>query len=168
MNRHSHKKQRGAALIIGLILLAVITLLAVVGMNVSNSELASATSEQQRLRAFQAAEIGIEYGLERVFDVSTSNPNDVDLGTQTVTGSAINTATSAATDSYSLTGRYRGGSKLTDGFGRNFYSFHFTVVSQGNSGRNARANHVQGAYVVNGTGGQDAYGPLNEADPDLE
>ncbi len=57
-------RQRGAALIIGLILLAIITLLAVVGMNISNSELASATSEQLRMRAFQAAETGLEHGTD--------------------------------------------------------------------------------------------------------
>ena len=41
----SKSRERGAALVIGLILLGIITLLAVVGMNISNAELASATSE---------------------------------------------------------------------------------------------------------------------------
>ena len=58
--KHTRSRQRGAALVIGLILLVVITLLAVVGMNIANTELASATSEQLRLRAFNAAETGIE------------------------------------------------------------------------------------------------------------
>ena len=61
---HTQSRQRGAALIIGLILLVVITLLAVVGMNIANTELASATSEQLRLRAFNAAETGLETRLQ--------------------------------------------------------------------------------------------------------
>ncbi len=60
----TRSKQRGAALVIGLILLVVITLLAVVGMNIANTELASATSEQLRLRAFNAAETGLEARLQ--------------------------------------------------------------------------------------------------------
>jgi type IV pilus assembly protein PilX len=71
--RHRHSKQRGAALVIGLILLVVITLLAVVGMNIANTELASATSEQLRLRAFNAAETGLEARLQTLrTDATTS------------------------------------------------------------------------------------------------
>ena len=68
-------KQRGAALVIGLILLVVITLLAVVGMNIANTELASATSEQLRLRAFNAAETGLEATMQTLADVADTDPD---------------------------------------------------------------------------------------------
>ena len=70
----TRNKQRGAALVIGLILLVVITLLAVVGMNIANTELASATSEQLRLRAFNAAETGLEATMQTLADVADTDP----------------------------------------------------------------------------------------------
>jgi Tfp pilus assembly protein PilX len=138
---------------VGMILLAIITLLAVVGMNVANSELSAATSEQLRVRAFQAAETGIERGVTDLFDINTAEGVDVPTAATPVEGAE-------ATDQYSLVSRYRGESEMVDGFGKNFRSFHFTVVSNGTAPRNTRAQHVQGAYIVNGTGGQQTFGAL--------
>ena len=53
----------------------VITLLAVVGMNIANTELASATSEQLRLRAFNAAETGLEARLQTLADDANTDPD---------------------------------------------------------------------------------------------
>ncbi|MBT8091697.1 MAG: hypothetical protein KJN77_01590, partial [Gammaproteobacteria bacterium] len=55
--------QRGAALVIGLLLLVVITVLAVSGMNTATTELAMARNDQNYEYAFQAAETGLEYAL---------------------------------------------------------------------------------------------------------
>lgn len=55
--------QRGAALIIGLVLLVVITVLAVSGMNTATTELAIARNDQNSENAFQAAETGLENAL---------------------------------------------------------------------------------------------------------
>jgi type IV pilus assembly protein PilX len=66
MMRTTHKvigKQQGAALVIGLVLLVVLTLLAVTGMNTASSELLMAGNEQYRQNAFQASEAGIEQAL---------------------------------------------------------------------------------------------------------
>lgn len=153
------KKQRGAALVIGLILLAIITLLAVVGMNISNSELAAATSEQLRMRAFQAAETGVERGLVGLNDVPTSSTDEIESAVSAVEGSAEN-SDGEAIDQYQVTSQYRGESALVDGYGNGFASFHFTVVSRGTSARNAVAEHTQGAYIVNSTGGQQSFAPL--------
>jgi type IV pilus assembly protein PilX len=60
---HSHKKQQGAALVIGLILLVVITVLAISGMNTATTELAMARNDQNYENAFQAAETGLEQAL---------------------------------------------------------------------------------------------------------
>jgi len=55
--------ERGAALVIGLILLLLLTLLAVSGMNSASLEFIMAGNEQYRANAFQAAEAGIEQSM---------------------------------------------------------------------------------------------------------
>ena len=57
------RSQHGAALIVGLILLVVITVLAVSGMNTATTELAMARNDQNNENAFQAAETGLEQAL---------------------------------------------------------------------------------------------------------
>ena len=55
--------QRGAALVIGLLLLLILTILAVSGMTTATLELQMAGNTQYKERAFQAAETGIEQAL---------------------------------------------------------------------------------------------------------
>ncbi len=57
------KKQDGAALVVGLILLVVITVLAISGMNTATTELAMARNDQNYENAFQAAETGLAIAL---------------------------------------------------------------------------------------------------------
>src|SRR6185369_6632519 len=54
------RRQRGAALVVGLLLLVVITLLAIGGMNSASVELVLAGNTQRQALAFQASEVGIE------------------------------------------------------------------------------------------------------------
>jgi hypothetical protein len=127
----------------------IITLLAVVGMNISNSELASATSEQLRLRAFEAAETGIERGLQDLGSVGTGSMtpiNDVAVG---VEGSSVNKANGTAQDSYQTVRQYRDWSTFIPNNSRVFNAYHYTVVSTGSSARNAVAVHTQGAFIMN-------------------
>ena len=154
-------RQRGAALIIGLVLLAVITLLAVVGMNISNSELASANSEQLRVRAFQAAETGLEYGLILVQrpkykdlefrwvgegDTKTYDPEPVEGSPEDIDGNP--------TDTYTNTLTYRGTGNAP-GFGSKFSAFNFTILSEGKSVRDTTIRNQLGAYKVNTDNHQD-------------
>ena len=60
---NSYKQQQGAALVIGLVLLVVITVLAISGMNTATTELAMARNDQNYENAFQAAETGLEMAL---------------------------------------------------------------------------------------------------------
>ena len=69
-NSYPVRAQRGAALVIGLILLLVLTLLAVSGMNSASLEFVMAGNEQYRANAFSAAEAGIE----RTLATGTFNP----------------------------------------------------------------------------------------------
>lgn len=58
-------RQSGAALVVGLILLVVVTVLAISGMNTATTELAIARNDQSSEYAFQAAETGLEWALSR-------------------------------------------------------------------------------------------------------
>jgi Tfp pilus assembly protein PilX len=147
-HRHNHP-QHGAALVIGLILLAIITLLAVVGMNISNSELASATSEQLRLRAFQSAETGVERGLQNLNSIGTSVMTPLTDPVTAVEGSPVNPANGLAQDSYQTVRQYRDWSTFVANNGRNFNAYHYTVISTGTSARNAISVHTQGAFILN-------------------
>ena len=62
-NHRSKQRQRGAVLVIGLVLLTVITVLAVSGMNTATTELAMARNDQSAENAFQAAETGLALAL---------------------------------------------------------------------------------------------------------
>lgn len=169
----THRKnlrQRGAALVIGLILLAVITLLAVVGMNISNSELASATSEQLRLRSFQAAETGVEYAMVdevRGYDVRHTDTSCHAFKITPVTpvnGSPINSATGLPTDQYTSKIQYMTDSAITDGYsGSKFTAYHYAIESIGTSSRNAIFKSIQGTYTVNqsGSGGGESFSDIN-------
>lgn len=161
MKTHLNHKQRGAALIVGMILLAIITLLAVVGMNISNAELASATNEQLRTRAFQTAETGIERGSLEIFEVGTAECAE-SVSDPTVVLDEV------PTDQFETVSNFRGEATMTDGFGKNYIAFHYSIDSDGIAPRNTRVQHRSGAYVVNASAGQDTYGPLkNWADPSV-
>jgi type IV pilus assembly protein PilX len=60
MKMMTYDKQKGAALVVGLILLVVVTVLAISGMNTATTELAMARNDQNYENAFQAAETGLE------------------------------------------------------------------------------------------------------------
>jgi Tfp pilus assembly protein PilX len=148
--RKLHSRQRGAALVMGLILLVVITLLAVVGMNIANTELASATSEQLRMRAFNAAETGLEARIQSLpLDGDTDPTPDVRAAVA-VENSPRNTATGTAADTYTTTTTYRGqGNMLSRYSAGTFVGFHYSVESTGRSVRNAEAVHTAGAFIPN-------------------
>ena len=157
-------RQRGAALVMGLILLVVITLLAVVGMNIANTELASATGEQLRLRAFNAAESGIEARLQTLREDATTSTVPVVSPTEGVENSPLNTVTDEPADSFTTTTVFRGEGSMLDRYSAGtFVGFHYSVESTGRSSRNAEAVHTAGAYIINGIGESNTTAPI---DPD--
>ncbi|RLA29152.1 MAG: hypothetical protein DRR15_16565 [Gammaproteobacteria bacterium] len=68
-------KQNGAALVVGLVLLVVVTILAVSGMNTATTELAIARNNQNYENAFQAAEAGLEQALAQGLFNTVANVN---------------------------------------------------------------------------------------------
>lgn len=159
--------QGGAALVVGLILLAVITLLAVVGMNIANTELAGSTSEQLRIRAFNASESGLETRLQTLrtdAQISKTKADPEVRDAVGVEGSPKNPSSKAATDMYSTKTAFVGeGVMISRYSAAQFHGFYFEVESTGTSSRNASAVHTAGSYIVNRIGADDVFRPK---DPD--
>lgn len=144
---NSYKSQQGAALIVGLILLVVITVLAVSGMNTATTELAMARNNQNYENAFQAAETGLEAAL------ATGQFNT--LATTTVTQN-INYH-----DSVAAAITYEDSTMVPDkafslGVGSGIAAYHFIASSQATSARDpgnttdrdSSALHTQAFYIV--------------------
>jgi type IV pilus assembly protein PilX len=160
---HLRNKQRGAALVVGLILLVVITLLAVVGMNIANTELAGATSEQLRMRAFNAAETGLETRLQTLALDATTSGTPVKGDPTAVENSPVN-PDDEPTDTFQLTTTYWGeGTMLSRFTTGTFAGFHYSIESTGRSVRGAVAVHTAGAFIVNAVGDSNV---AEEVDPD--
>lgn len=140
-------KQNGAALIVGLILLVVITVLAISGMNTATTELAMARNDQNYENAFQAAETGLETAL--------ASGQFSTLATTTITQS-IN-----YNDSVSVQLAFEDSSIVPDkafslGVGSGISAYHFLATSTALSARDpgnptdrdSTATHSQAFYVV--------------------
>jgi type IV pilus assembly protein PilX len=146
MKRSTHK-QRGAALVIGLLLLVVVTLLAVTAVSTSSVELVMAGNEQYRERAFQAADAGIESAIATIDTVpQTGVP-------VTATNVAI---TGLPVDKYTVSTTFVGYESNVANAGEDFVGVHYRVASTGQSLRNSTAVVEQGAYVLT-TAGNDGY-----------
>lgn len=136
-------RQRGAALVVGLLLLLILTLLAISGMNTATTELTMAGNEQYQARAFQAAETGIEL----VINAGTFDPNPAPP-TPAITPFPD---PDPLTDDDSVTTRTfaRGSSGPPPGYSfGTFASEHFEIESAGQSLRNASSTHTQGLFLV--------------------
>jgi len=138
-------KARGAALVVGLVMLAIVTLLAITAMNTSSTELIMAGNEQYRERAFQAAEAGIEQAARGLALV----PQD---GVPVVAANVP--STSLPDDTYTISSVYVGFDDDIPGYSSNqFVGLHYRIDSTGNSLRQARSVHQQGAYVLGSSSG---------------
>jgi type IV pilus assembly protein PilX len=148
--RRSH--ERGAALVIGLILLLMLTLLAVSGMNSASLEFIMAGNEQYRTNAFQAAEAGIEQSMALgTFNPAGGNPN-------------LN-GTPNATDTWATTTLPQlGGTPQPAMWGNSWNSFstyHFEIQSIGTGVRTSRAINTQGVAIIS------PWDPTVQNDPNL-
>ncbi|MDJ0712270.1 MAG: pilus assembly PilX N-terminal domain-containing protein [Woeseiaceae bacterium] len=146
-NIASRTQQQGAALVVGLMLLVVITVLAVSGMNTATTELALARNDQAYETAFQTAETGLAQAL------ATGQFNT--LINQTLTQSI------SSYHQYTAMIQYEDSTLVPDrafslGVGSGISAYHFLATSQaafnndpGNTtDRDATAVHTQAFYVV--------------------
>lgn len=140
------KRQQGAVLIVGLLLLVVITILAVSGMNTATTELAMARNDQAYENAFQAAETGIENALAQDVFNTGGPPTVIPLPPTTY-------------EEVNVTIQYEDSTLVPDqafslGSGTGIAAYHFNatseaeyIISVGND-RNASAVHTQAFYIV--------------------
>jgi len=135
MQGRSRARQQGAALVIGLILLMVLTLLAVSSMNTASLEFIMAGNEQYRSNAFQAAEAGIEQSLVQ----GTFNP---DAAAQQLNGNNTANDTWASTINLPLGNVPQ--PALWGNSWNSFSTYHFEIASTGTSTRGATAVNRQG------------------------
>ena len=139
-------QQQGAALIVGLVLLMVLTVLGISGMNTATLELTMASNAQFHQDAFQAAETGVDISIsQRPYPtvapgiVPVTPLGDGSYGTQAVNTWVDNTPVpdrsfSMGVDSGTVS------------------AFHFDILAVGTGPRNAISTHNQSFYVV-GPGG---------------
>jgi hypothetical protein len=91
-------RQRGATLVVGLVLLAVVTLLGLAGADSAHVERLLAQNERFRENAASAASAGLEIAIRRI--VSTADPAAVPL--------AVEDSMPDSSDRYSVTIRFAG------------------------------------------------------------
>jgi type IV pilus assembly protein PilX len=162
-------RERGAALVVGLILLLVLTLLAISGVTTAALELQMAGNQQYQERAFQAADAGIEQAMASgVFttdpaaaaaqytDPSGTNPtpkrgSGVQIANCTNQGSAVEERCE-----YFIRYDQQAGMTPVPGggysLGTGLQAYHFIVDSYGVDSRSAVAEHQASFYIV-GPGG---------------
>ena len=140
-------KQRGAALVVGLILMVVITVLAISGMNTATTELAMARNDQSYENAFQAAETGLETALAQGrFDTLTNVALTQNVNLRDTVTAVINfeDTTLVPDRAFSM------------GVGSGIAAYHFNAVATAEArqdagvttDRDASAVHTQAFYVV--------------------
>lgn len=143
----SRNRQQGAALVVGLLLLVVITVLAISGMNTAATELAMARNDQAYEDAFQAAETGLETALSQgqfATSAMATIPTIVSDNQSIATTIQFEDSTMVPDKAFSL------------GVGSGISAYHFLATSQaefrrdpGNvTDRDSAATHTQAFYIV--------------------
>ena len=161
--------EAGAALVVGLILLLVLTLLAISGMTTASLELLMAGNAQYQERAFQAADAGIEQALAQgIYNTSVPIGTYDNLaairpvptrGTGQPIGNCpeVDDPTDAQQCEYFMRFDLQSGqTPVPSGgysIGTGFEAYHFVVDSFGTSDRGAQSEHRQSFYVVGPSGG---------------
>jgi hypothetical protein len=141
--------QRGAVLVVALLLLMVLTILGVAGLVTATLELRLAGNVDHHARAFAAAEHAIEQAVLTA-DLGTSSslaepakPGCHAVCTTPTTGDPFDYSLyydASATDALAPDGGHSLGAGLK--------AHHFIIDATGESGPGARSDHTQGFYVL--------------------
>jgi type IV pilus assembly protein PilX len=147
MRTVSRISQQGAALVVGLLLLVVITVLAISGMNTAATELAMARNDQAYENTFQAAETGLETALSQ--------------GQFTTSAMATIPTYLSSNQSIETTIQFEDSTLVPDkafslGVGSGISAYHFLATSQAEfrrdpnnaTDRDSSAVHTQAFYIV--------------------
>ena len=146
---NNRTNQSGAALVVSLVLLVVISILAISSINAATTELAMARNDMVYERAFQAAETGLEQAIALGAFNTLANTNLA----QNVTGNESVASLIEFEDETLVPDR-----AFSLGVGSGISAFHFIATATANSkragtagaatDRDASATHTQAFYVV--------------------
>jgi hypothetical protein len=160
-------RQSGAVLAVGLVLLAVLTVLAVMGMQAAAVELLMVGNEQHRQRAFEAAEAGIEQALGAADfsldpaataamydDPAAIEPAPIPGHGVPIEGCSGDDGGPLEHCEYFVRFDQATGATVMPGMDpvADQRAYHFVVDSIGLAGRGARSEHTQSFYVVGPAG----------------
>jgi Tfp pilus assembly protein PilX len=120
--------ERGASLVVGLMLLALVTLLGLAGAATAHIETQLAHNEQFRENAASAASAGVEYAISRI--VTSSAPVAVP--------SSASATLPGTVDRFEVLTRFLGfDAALPQSAGAELAGAHFEIISTGHSSRGA-------------------------------
>lgn len=141
-HRTAHR-QAGAALVVGLLMLLVLTVLAVSGMNTASLDLMMAGNTQYSQNAFQAAESGIE----RALVANDFNP-DPNLDPETQADVPLGVGKYTVVTTPMLDGMDQPPLPSSGSNGQKYVTYHFEIDSTGTSQRGATARNIQAVAVL--------------------
>jgi type IV pilus assembly protein PilX len=136
------RRQSGATLIVGLVLLLVLTVLGVSGMNTATMEVTMAGNTQFQQDAFQMAEDAIDIAIGTL-SYTTEMPTVVDW-----TGNPTTDRRSVTTWDPRTTPVPDRAFSMAEGDPSAMEAFHFDIVAVGRGPRNAQTTHNQSFYVI--------------------
>ena len=159
------RRPQGAALVIGLLLLTVITVLAISVISTASLQLQMTGNEQFQEQAFRAAEAGIEQAIASgdfttdpaaiagQYAAPTSAEATPQRGTGTpIAGCADPPDTASSPCEYFLRFDHATGPTTVPGgeptLATELRAYHFVVDSFGVAGRGAHSHQIQGFYIV--------------------
>ena len=135
------QRQQGAALIVGLVMMVVLTLLAVSSMNTATLELTMARNNQEQENAFQAAETAVDIAIARK-NWTTAVPTA--LLPTSMGGYGVGQATTTCVDMTNVPDR-----AFSMGEGQQgIKAYHFDTIAQGTAANNAISFNNQSFYIV--------------------
>jgi hypothetical protein len=142
-------RQRGAVLVVALLLLLVLTILGTAGLVTAALELRLAGNVDHHARAFAAAEHAIE---QAVLTADLGTSSSLAAPVKPGCGAACTTPITGDPFDYSLYYDSSASDTLApDGghsLGAGLQAHHFVVEATGESGPGVRADHTQGFYVL--------------------
>ena len=148
--RPAGKRQRGAALVIGLILLLILTVLGVSGLGTASMEVRFADNAKQREYAFQGAESALREELRNgppIVIAGTEVAGDLVRPVNQYQFAPATSGNAAANVVVSVESRYR---DRAPGFGAEFglvENIHFELAADSTAARGARSRQRQGFYI---------------------
>ncbi len=146
----ARSEQPGAALVVGLVLLMILTVLGISGMTTATLELTMAGNAQFYQEAFQAAETGLEIAIAAGGFAAAIGGTAIVLPPTTLGDGS--SSTQAVTTFQMATPVPDRAFSLGVGTAGQVQAYHFDIVAQGTAPRNATSTQTQSFYIVGPAG----------------